>query len=66
MTDCLSNIDIHQVPNSDFVIATTVNDEKLRGYVIKQENEWVWLLDQNKNIYILKPKRTFVLKPHQS
>lgn len=66
VTDCLSNIDIHQVPNSDFVIATTVNDEKLRGYVIKQENEWVWLLDQNKNIYILKPKRTFVLKPHQS
>ena len=29
--------------------------------MIKQQQDWLWLLDQNKNIYILKPKRTFVL-----
>ncbi len=62
LTDAFSNIDVNQTLNSDFLIATTFNDEKLRGFAIKQDHDWLWLLDQNKNIYILKPKRTFVLK----
>lgn len=61
LNDVFSNIDVHQVPQTDFVIATTIHDEKIRGYMIKQQQDWLWLLDQNKNIYILKPKRTFVL-----
>ncbi|MFV5594167.1 hypothetical protein [Acinetobacter junii] len=61
LNDVFSNIDVNQVPQTDFVIATTIHDEKIRGYIIKQQQDWLWLLDQNKNIYILKPKRTFVL-----
>ncbi|MFW2160134.1 hypothetical protein ACG93T_01865 [Acinetobacter beijerinckii] len=61
LNDVFSNIDVNQVPQTDFVIATTIHDEKIRGYMIKQQQDWLWLLDQNKNIYILKPKRTFVL-----
>ncbi|ENW02487.1 hypothetical protein [Acinetobacter beijerinckii] len=61
LTEVFSNVDVNQVPQTDFVIATTIHDEKIRGYIIKQQQDWLWLLDQNKNIYILKPKRTFVL-----
>lgn len=61
LTEVFSNVDANQVPQTDFVIATTIHDEKIRGYIIKQQQDWLWLLDQNKNIYILKPKRTFVL-----
>lgn len=61
LSDAFSKIDVNQKLNSDFVIATTMNDEKIRGYIIQQDQNWLWLLDQNKNIYILKPKRTFVL-----
>lgn len=61
LTEVFSNVDVNQVPQTDFVIATTIHDEKIRGYMIKQQQDWLWLLDQNKNIYILKPKRTFVL-----
>lgn len=61
LNDVFSNVDVNQVPQTDFVIATTIHDEKIRGYMIKQQQDWLWLLDQNKNIYILKPKRTFVL-----
>ncbi|UTO18894.1 hypothetical protein NGC85_13295 [Acinetobacter sp. Z1] len=61
LTEVFSNVDVNQAPQTDFVIATTIHDEKIRGYMIKQQQDWLWLLDQNKNIYILKPKRTFVL-----
>lgn len=62
LSSAFSAVDIGQVPTGDYLIVTTMNDEKIRGYVLKQDQDWLWLLDQNKNIYMLKPKRTFVLK----
>ncbi len=62
LTNAFAAVDVSQVPTGDYLVVTTMNDEKIRGYALKQDQEWLWLLDQNKNIYVLKPKRTFVLK----
>lgn len=62
LSNAFSAVDIGQAPTGDYLIVTTMNDEKIRGYALKQDQEWLWLLDQNKNIYVLRPKRTFVLK----
>ena len=62
LTGAFNAVDVSQPPTGDYLIVTTMNDEKIRGYVIKQDQDWLLLLDQNKNIYILKPKRSFVLK----
>lgn len=62
LTSIFASVDVSQVPAGDYLIVTTMNDEKIRGYALKQDQDWLWLLDQNKNIYVLKPKRTFVLK----